>query len=90
MRSRKDETKGRKKKDDEKSDETEVAEPDENEEEILFAGDEDEEFEFEVEEEPEEEQFAVEYSRVIHFAKKRGRPQGRPRCFCANPADGLH
>lgn len=60
MRSRKDETKGRKKKDDGKTDETEVAEPEENEEEILFAAGEEEDFaEFEVEEE-EEEKFEIE------------------------------
>jgi RNA polymerase sigma-70 factor, ECF subfamily len=59
MRSRKDETKGRKKKDEAKPDETEGQEPDQNEEEILFADAGDEEFEFEVEEE-EDEQFEVE------------------------------
>jgi RNA polymerase sigma-70 factor (ECF subfamily) len=59
MRSRKDETKGRKKKDDVKPEEGEVAEPDENEEEILFAGEDEEDFEFEVEEE-EDEKFEVE------------------------------
>src|SRR5207302_1286845 len=41
MRSRKDETKGRKKKEDGTDDETEVTEPDESEEEVLFAGGED-------------------------------------------------
>src|SRR5947209_3953252 len=41
MRSRKDETKGRKKKEQPGDEETEVQEPDENEEEILFADDED-------------------------------------------------
>jgi len=62
MRSRKDEAKPRKKKED-GTDETEVQEPEENEEEILFAGnDEDEEEldDFEVEEEEEEEQFDIE------------------------------
>jgi RNA polymerase sigma-70 factor (ECF subfamily) len=61
MRSRKDETKGRKKKEDGTDEETDVVEPEENEEEILFAGAEDAEepFEFEVEDE-EEEQFQVE------------------------------
>jgi hypothetical protein len=60
MRSRKDETKGRKKKDDDaKPEEGEVAEPDDNEEELLFTGDGEEEFEFEVDEE-EEETFEVE------------------------------
>ena len=59
MRSRKDETKGRKKKDDTKPEEGEVAEPDENEEEVLFAAEEEEEFDFEVEEE-EEERFEIE------------------------------
>jgi hypothetical protein len=58
MRSRKDETKGRKKKD-APEEETETPEPEENEEEVLFAGPEDEEFEFEVEEPEEEEQFNV-------------------------------
>jgi RNA polymerase sigma-70 factor, ECF subfamily len=59
MRSRKDETKGKKKKD-EKGEETDVVEPEENEEEVLFAGPDEEEFEeFEVEEE-EEEQFEIE------------------------------
>src|SRR5881398_1113587 len=59
MRSRKDETKPRKKKDD--AEETaEPAEPEENEEAILFAGPADEdEFDFDVEEE-EEEEFEVE------------------------------
>src|SRR5260221_9512729 len=38
MRSRKDETKGRKKKEDGTDDETEVTEPEENEEAVLFAG----------------------------------------------------
>jgi RNA polymerase sigma-70 factor, ECF subfamily len=53
MRSRKDETKGRKKKDAPATDETEVVEPEDNEEAALFADE--EEFEFEVEDEPEEE-----------------------------------
>ena len=58
MRSRKDETKGRKKKDDGSEDETEVREPEENEEAILFAGTPDEEeFEFE---EDEDEEFELE------------------------------
>ena len=61
MRSRKDEEKPRKKKSDEA---TEIAEPEENEEEVLFAGadEEEEEFEFEDEEEKEEkeEEFEVE------------------------------
>src|SRR5258706_5624346 len=56
MRSRKDETKGRKKKEDGTDDETEVTEPEENEEAVLFAGDEEEDFEYDVEEEPEEEE----------------------------------
>jgi RNA polymerase sigma-70 factor (ECF subfamily) len=60
MRSRKDETKGRKKKEDGAEDETEVAEPEADEETILFAAEEeDEDFEIEVEED-EEEQFEVE------------------------------
>jgi len=59
MRSRKDETKGRKKKDDsEAGDENEVQEPEADEEEILFADDEDVELEIEEEEEPE--QFEIE------------------------------
>jgi hypothetical protein len=57
MRSRKDETKGRKKKDTETGDETEIVEPDADEEAILFADDEDVELEIE-EEEPE--QFEIE------------------------------
>jgi RNA polymerase sigma-70 factor (ECF subfamily) len=60
MRSRKDETKGKKKKDDATDDEPETAEPEENEEAVLFAGDEPEEFEFEVDEDEEEAQFEVE------------------------------
>ena len=62
MRSRKDETKGRKKKEDGTDEDTVAAEPDENEESILFAGaeeDHEEPFEFEVEDE-EDEQFQVE------------------------------
>jgi RNA polymerase sigma-70 factor (ECF subfamily) len=58
MRSRKDETKGKKKKEDGDAEETEVHEPEENEEAILFAPDVEEEFEFEPEEE--EEVFEVE------------------------------
>ena len=59
MRSRKDEAKPRKKKDG-ADEETEAVEPEENEEEVLFAGPEEEDFEeFEVEEE-EEEQFEIE------------------------------
>jgi hypothetical protein len=58
MRSRKDETKGRKKKD-EKAEETDVVEPEENEEEVLFAGDDEELEDFEVEEE-DEERFEIE------------------------------
>jgi RNA polymerase sigma-70 factor (ECF subfamily) len=58
MRSRKDETKGKKKKDDAKPDEAETPEPEESEEAVLFSDDED--FEFEVNEEEEEEQFEVE------------------------------
>jgi hypothetical protein len=59
MRSRKDETKGRKKKEQPAEDETEVQEPDENEEELLFT-DEDEDFgDFEVEDEDEEEENTV-------------------------------
>jgi len=57
MRSRKDETKGRKKKDSESGDETEIQEPEVDEEAILFADDEDLELEIE-EEEPE--QFEIE------------------------------
>src|SRR5260370_24020141 len=56
MRSRKDETKGRRKKG-EPGEEEEVREPDENEEEVLFAPEEDEELEFEDED---EEEFAIE------------------------------
>ncbi len=62
MRSRKDETKGRKKKEDGTDEDAVAAEPEENEEEILFAGAEEEHeepYEFEVEDE-EEEQFQVE------------------------------
>jgi RNA polymerase sigma-70 factor, ECF subfamily len=58
MRSRKDEAKPRKKKD-AADEETEVQEPEENEEEVLFAGADEEDFEFEVEED-EEEKFEVE------------------------------
>jgi len=55
MRSRKDEAKPRKKKDDEEG-ETEIGEPEENEEEVLFNDEEEEEFDnFEVEDEEEEE-----------------------------------
>jgi hypothetical protein len=54
MRSRKDETKGRKKKD-QPEEEGEVQEPEEAEEEVLFADEPDEDFELELEEEPEEE-----------------------------------
>ncbi|MCU1244563.1 MAG: rpoE, partial [Acidobacteria bacterium] len=57
MRSRKEEAKPRKKKES-GEEETEVAEPEDNEEEVLFAGADGEEFEFEVEEE--EEEFEVE------------------------------
>lgn len=57
MRSRKDETKGRKKKD-QADEETEVEEPEENEEEILFA-DEDEDAELELNDE-EEQEFGIE------------------------------
>ena len=53
MRSRKDETKGRKKKDSETGEETDVQEPEGDEEEILFADDEDVELEIDEEEEPE-------------------------------------
>ena len=53
MRSRKDEAKPRKKKED--GEETEVTEPEENEEEVLFADDEEDFGDFEVEEEEEEE-----------------------------------
>jgi RNA polymerase sigma-70 factor (ECF subfamily) len=53
MRSRKDETKGRKKKDPETGEETDVIEPEADEETILFADDEDVEIEIEEEEEPE-------------------------------------
>jgi len=53
MRSRKDETKGRKKKDPETGEETDVVEPETDEEAILFADDEDVELEIEEEEEPE-------------------------------------
>src|SRR3954467_5213809 len=58
MRSRKDETKGRKKKDPETGEETDVIEPEADEEAILFADDEDVELEIEEEEEPE--QFEIE------------------------------
>jgi hypothetical protein len=58
MRSRKDETKGRKKKE-VSEEEVETAEPAENEEEAIFAADEDEDFEFDVQEEEEEEQFDI-------------------------------
>jgi hypothetical protein len=58
MRSRKDETKGRKKKDEGESGEAEVTEPDENEEELLFTDDEELD-DFEIDEE-EDEQFEVE------------------------------
>ncbi|HEY3057047.1 MAG TPA: sigma-70 family RNA polymerase sigma factor [Thermoanaerobaculia bacterium] len=59
MRSRKDETKGRKKKEASEGEETEAAEPEENEEEALFTAAEDEDFEFEVPEEEEEERFDI-------------------------------
>jgi RNA polymerase sigma-70 factor (ECF subfamily) len=59
MRSRKDETKGRKKKEDGKPEEAEATEPEENEEAVLFGADEDEEFEF-VDEDEEEERFEIE------------------------------
>src|SRR5688500_12918780 len=60
LRARKEETKGKKKKDEAKSDEGEViGEPDENEEAVLFADEADEELDFDVEEE-EEEQFEIE------------------------------
>jgi hypothetical protein len=58
MRSRKDETKGRKKKDPETGEETDIVEPEADEEAILFADDEDVELEIEEEEEPE--QFEIE------------------------------
>jgi RNA polymerase sigma-70 factor (ECF subfamily) len=57
MRSRKDETKGRKKKDDAKPEETDVVEPEENEEAVLFA---EEEEEFELVDDEEEERFEIE------------------------------
>src|SRR5881398_1050826 len=53
MRSRKDETKGRKKKETEGGDEVEIQEPEADEEAVLFADDEDVELEIEEEEEPE-------------------------------------
>jgi RNA polymerase sigma-70 factor (ECF subfamily) len=56
MRSRKDETKGRKKKELPEEDQ-EPQEAEENEEEVLFAGDGEEDFELQ---EPEEEEFAIE------------------------------
>jgi len=56
MRSRKEETKGRKKKD-QPEDDQEPQEADENDEEVLFAGDGEEDFELEI---PEEEEFAIE------------------------------
>jgi RNA polymerase sigma-70 factor (ECF subfamily) len=60
MRSRKEEEKPRKKKE-QAGDETEVQEPEENEEEVLFAGAEEEDFEFEVNEEGQpEERFEIE------------------------------
>jgi len=59
MRSRKDEAKPKKKKDDATEETAEAAEPEENEEAILFA-DADEDEEFEIEEEEEEEEFEVE------------------------------
>lgn len=59
MRSRKDETKGRKKKDPETGEETDVVEPEADEEAILFADDEDVELEIE-EEEEEQDQFEIE------------------------------
>ncbi len=59
MRSRKDETKGKKKKDEAKPEDGEVTEAEDSEEAVLFAADADEEFDFDVEEE-EEEQFEIE------------------------------
>jgi len=58
MRSRKDEEKPRKKKD-QAAEEVEPAEPEENEEAVLFAGPEEDFEEFEVEEEEEQEQFDI-------------------------------
>jgi len=61
MRSRKDETKGRKKKDQPAEEETGLQEPEENEEEILFADDDFDDFEVnEDEDEREEENLVIE------------------------------